>query len=160
LQNAVAERQHRQRLRLRREGEGAEAEVEGQAEQPDQEPAQRRLNVPRAGQAVEQVRQAVEGARVEHGQHDHEDGQKRVGDQLEGDLEGQGGGDRRGQGEQGRPAEDQAEGAVGDDAGQGGGDDDLRLEVGRAVQHLGGEQGAGQRGAEDGRHAGAHARRH
>ena len=60
----------------------------------------------------------------------------------------------------GSPAEDEAEGAVGDDAGQAGGHDDFRLEIGRAVQHLGGEQGAGQRGAEDGGDAGTHAGRH
>ena len=58
-----------------------------------------------------------------------------------------------------QPTADDAEGAVGDDAGQAGGHDDLRLELGRAVQDLGGEQGAGQRGAEDGGDAGAHAGR-
>ena len=67
---------------------------------------------------------------------------------------------RSGVGEERLPAEDRAEGAVGDDAGDSRGHDHFGLELGRPVQHLGGEERAGERGAEDGGDARSHARGH
>jgi len=48
-----------------------------------------RLDVRRQRQAAEQVRQAVEAARVQHRQHDHERGEQEVGEELERVVEGE-----------------------------------------------------------------------
>ena len=79
---------------------------------------------------------------------------------MEGVVEVDGGEEVVGGGEEGVPAEGDAECAIGDDAGETGGDDDFGFEVGRAVENFGGEERAGERGAEDGGDAGAHAGGH
>ena len=133
----------------------AERIVQDETHQARQEGPDRRPEMGPHGQAVEEVDHAVKGPRIERGQHDHEEHQEQVGPQPPGIVE-----DEIRRVEKRFPARVKAVGAVGDDTGDGGGHDDFGLEFRRAVKHLGGEQGAGQRGAEDGGNARAHAGRH
>ena len=155
LQRAVAERQDRKHALV-----PAQGEVEGEAECTREAGANGGLEVRADRQAVEEVGQPIEAARVDHRQHHQQEGQDRVTDEMGGLVEHQEVEHGRGKREERGPAEDQAERAVGHDTGESGGDDHFGLEVGGAVEHFGGEERTGQRSAKDGGDARPHARRH
>ena len=136
LNGAVAEGEHGQHLLL-----SAHEEVEHQRHQAGQEGAEGRPEVRGQRQAVEDPHTAVERPRVERGQDDHQHHQQRVRAQLPRAAEREAVRDR----EKGFPARIGPERAVGEDAGNGGRHDYLGRELRRTVEHLGGEQGAGQR---------------
>ena len=81
LKDPVAEGQHRQALLVL-----AEQEIETRPTTPVRKAPRAGLKWGAASAAMKQVRQAVEGARVDHGQDDQKHGQQQVADQCHGSL--------------------------------------------------------------------------
>ena len=155
MQNAIAKGHHRKHLGLT-----VKKVVERQTQRARQKRTDGGLEMRRQRQPMKNMRQAVKASGVEHRQHNHEQRQERVTDQVKGLIEGQQVEQRLLQVKQRRPTEGETKRAVGDDAGQPRGNNHLGLEIRRTVKDLGGEQRPRQRRPENGRDAGAHACRH
>ncbi len=150
LDRTVAEGEHRQDRLV--SAEGIIQEKGGKASQKSAEcgPEMRWQR-----QAMEEPGNAVERSRIEACQKNHEEHQQQIRSQLPGV-----GKSEIGRIEQRLPTRKESKGAVGDDAGNRRRHDHFRFELGRRVKHFRGEQGAGQRGAEDGGDSRPHAGRH